>query len=281
MNTNLMTMESQEINSGLCMRLTTLFLYKLNKISCLRRLRKHPGRILLVSSKLCIKATAFTTLAEANAMLFVARNTSVPVPKVYCSFKHKDRTYVLMERIAGQDLAQGWTQRSEESKARILAQLKIITAELRSIIPPDGTGVANVDGGPIFDQRLPDKSFWGPFATIQDFHRELRHGLELGDNEEAFPGLRELIEFHNGPWQRPVFTHGDLSSLNIMAVDDKVTGIVDWESAGWMPPYWEYTTAWHVNPRNVFWRDAVDGFLTPLPHELEMETIRRQYFGEF
>ena len=50
MNTNLMTMESQEINSGLCMRFTTLFLYRLNRISCLRRLRKHPGRILLVQT---------------------------------------------------------------------------------------------------------------------------------------------------------------------------------------------------------------------------------------
>ncbi|KAI6753923.1 hypothetical protein HG530_013099 [Fusarium avenaceum] len=185
---------------------------------------------------------------------------------------------ICSKKYIGQDLSQGWTQRSEESKARILAQLKTMTTELRSLTPPDGIGIANVDGGPIFDQRLPDKSFWGPFATIQDFHRELRHGLELGDNEEARPGLRELIEFHHGSWPRPVFTHGDLSSLNIMAVDDTVTGIVDWESAGWMPPYWEYTSAWHVNPRNTFWREAVDGFLEPLPHELEMEKIRRQYF---
>jgi hypothetical protein len=138
-------MKSQEINSGLCMRLITLFLYKLNKVSCLRRLRKHPGRILLVSSKLCIKATAFTTLAEANGMLFVAQNTSIPVPKVYSSFKHKDRMYILVERIAGEDLSQGWTQRSQESKARILAQLKTMTTELRSLTPHDGIGVANVD----------------------------------------------------------------------------------------------------------------------------------------
>ncbi|KAF4975447.1 hypothetical protein FZEAL_7767 [Fusarium zealandicum] len=274
-------MESHEINSGFCMRLATLFLYRLNRIPYLRRLRKHPGRILLVSSKLCIKATAFTTLAEANTMLFVAQNTYIPVPKVYCSFRHKDRVYILMERIAGQDLSQGWTQRSEESKAQILAQLKKMTVELRSIKPPGHVGVANVDGGPIFDQRLPDKSSWGPFATVQSFHRELRRGLELADDEEAFPGLRELVEFHNGSWQRSVFTHGDLSSLNIMAVGDKVTGIVDWESAGWMPSYWEYASAWHVNPRNAFWRDAVDGFLTPLPYELEMEKIRLQYFGEF
>lgn len=185
-----------------------------------------------------------------------------------------------MERSRGRDLSQNWTQRSEDSKARILAQLKTLITELRRIVPQDRVGVSNVDGGPIFDQRLPDKSFWGPFATIQEFHWELHHGLELGDFEEAFPGLRELIDFHNGPWEGPVFTHGDLSSLNIMADRDAVTGIVDWKSAGWMPPYWEYTSAWHVNPRNTFWRDAVDRFLTPLPHELEIERIHRRYFGE-
>ncbi|KAF5986051.1 kinase-like protein [Fusarium bulbicola] len=186
-----------------------------------------------------------------------------------------------MERIRGRDLSQNWTQRSEDSQARILAQLKTLITELRDAPPPDGVGVANVDGDPIFDQRLPDKSFWGPFATIQEFHPELCSGLDLRDGEEAFPGLREFIEFHNGPWGSPVFTHGDLNSLNIMADGDTVTGVVDWETAGWMPPYWEYTSAWHVNPRNTFWQDAIDGFLTPLPHESEMERIRRQYFGEF
>src|SRR4051812_48161106 len=108
-------------------------------------------------------------------MQFVARHTSLPAPKVYCSFEHKGRVYILMERIAGRDLSDGWTRRLEQSKARILAQLKAITAELRNT-PPDSVGVANIDGGPIFDQRLPDKSFWGPLATIRDFHQELRHG---------------------------------------------------------------------------------------------------------
>jgi hypothetical protein len=66
-----------------------------------------------------------------------------------------------------------------------------------------------------------------------------------------------------------------------MADMDTVTGIVDWESAGRMPLYWEYTSARHINPRNTFWHNAVNGFLTPLPHELEMERLRRQYVDEF
>jgi hypothetical protein len=58
-------------------------------------------------------------------------------------------------------------QRSEESKACILTQLKTMIAKLRGIAAPDGIGVANVDEGPVFDQRLPDKSFWGPCLTFK------------------------------------------------------------------------------------------------------------------
>lgn len=36
-----------------------------------------------------------------------------------------------------------------------------------------------------------------------------------------------------------VFTHGDLSSLNILARVDDIVGIIDWETAGWYPSYWE------------------------------------------
>jgi thiamine kinase-like enzyme len=77
-----------------------------------------------------------------------------------------------------------------------------------------------------------------------------------------------------------VFTHGDLSSLNVLASGDKITGIVDWETAGWYPSYWEYSTAWNVNLQNEFWRDEVDKFLEHMPEELEMEKLRLQYFGD-
>jgi len=132
----------------------------------------------------------------------------------------------------------------------------------------------------VYDQRLPAKSFWGSFLTIHDFHKELRTGNEMGEfNEFQFsnlPGLPELIAFQRQPWPRPFFTHGDLSSLNILARGDGVVAITDWETSGWMPSYWEYMSAWHVNPQNMFWQEEVDKFVTPLPHELEMEIVRRK-----
>ncbi len=219
-------------------------------------------------------------------MRFVAENTSIPVPKVYSAFEHGGRTYILMERIHGTTLCDAWFHRPEAARARILSQLKAMVAQLRDIPPPDGfRGVADVAGGPIYDQRLPVKSFWGPFPTTDAFHKELRLGHETEDFNEHqlsnLPGLPELIAFQRQPWTTPAFTHGDLSSMNIMAREGDVVAILDWETAGWMPPYWEYTSDWHVNPQNMFWQAEVDKFITPLPHALEMEIIRRNYYGDF
>jgi aminoglycoside phosphotransferase (APT) family kinase protein len=216
-----------------------------------RRWRKDPGRVIFVSSKLCIKATPVTRLAEAHAMRFISQNTSIPVPTVYSAFEHGGRTFILMERIDGELLSLGLFQRPDKSKARILSQLKAVTKQLREIPPKDIRGVADVTGGPVYNQRLPRKDLWGPFPTIDAFHKELRSGQEIEDFNEKqlsnLPGLADLVAFHRQPWPRPAFTHGDLSSLNILVRRDDVVDIIDWETAGWMPPYWEYTSAWHAN----------------------------------
>lgn len=280
-------MESKPFNDRLWIRLVVLLAYKTATQKHANRLifTSRPGRVIFVSPKCCIKSTPFTRLAEASAMQFVAQHTSVPVPKVYSAFERDGRAYIIMERIDGENLAEGWSRRSDESKARILEQLRAIVGELRGIRRPagGGVGVANVDGGPIFDHRLPSKSLWGPFPTIHDFHRELRGGIAAGDirDDASSPGVKRMASFHEQAWQAPVFTHGDLSSSNILVRGDRVVGVVDWETAGWYPPYWEYTSAKHPNPQNRWWQDEVDRFITPAPEALEAEAIRRRFFGDF
>lgn len=240
------------------------------------------GGVLFLSSRLCIKSTPWTSLAEAHAMEFVRQNTTIPVPKVYSAFIYKGRVYIVMQRIDGATLAHNWHRRTEESRLRILSQLKSMVEQLRKLESPDGVGVANIDRGPIFDSRLPKHFYWGPFASISDFHSALLDGQNLDmTSTEAFPELRELASFYNQPWLQPVFTHGDLSSLNILCKEDSIVAIIDWETAGWLPSYWEYVTAWNVNPQNSFWQEEVDKFLAPLPYARKMDTIRRKYFGLF
>ena len=193
---------------------------------------------------------------------------------------HKGCSYLVMDRMEGECLAQGWTRRTPESKAEILRQLREMVDSMRRIDPP-GSAVANTAGGLLWDCRLPGKSLdFGPFESIDAFHRHICRNFVDRDSEKLPLEVQELFKLQSRDWGSPVFTHGDLSSLNILAKGDKITGIVDWETAGWFPYYWEYTTACQVNIRNLFWREEIEKFLTPFPVELEMEALRQRYFGD-
>ncbi|KAK4139930.1 kinase-like domain-containing protein [Dichotomopilus funicola] len=237
---------TEPISAGPLIRLLVLFLVAANYHKYLRWITK-PSPGLMFIFNMCIKVKLVATLAEAHAMRFVAEHTSVPVPKIYCALF-----------MNGKMVCQGWRSRSEESKSRIYTQLRRMITEIRSIPAPEGTSVGSVDGGPFCDCRLPSSLLWGPFCTTRDFHQALA-------NESN---------------SRPVLTHGDLSCLNILIEGDDVVGIVDWEIAGWLPPYWEYTCAKNVNPMMEFRAEEVDKILEPMPHELEMERIKRKYFGD-
>jgi aminoglycoside phosphotransferase len=266
--------QSQPINDTTFRRYLTLLAIKL-----LKRFRKPNGTVLFLSERICVKYGTRATFSEASTIQFVAKHTSILVPRVYCAFASQNRTYIVMERIHGEPVGAGWFKRSEESRAKILNQLKNMVEEMRRITPPEGIGVAHVDGGPLYDPRLPGTSNrFGPFRTIQDFHRHLRQGLEAHPEHES--EISKLISQQDELRSPLVFTHGDLSSLNVLASGDKIVGIVDWETAGWYPSYWEYTTAWNVNPQNQFWREEVNKFLQPVPKELEMEKVRLKYFGD-
>ncbi|CAK7274933.1 hypothetical protein SEPCBS57363_006418 [Sporothrix epigloea] len=285
--------DSSPINDGFWMRLVTITLEYFSNKQWYRRLMKSNVDLFYVSSKLCIRSSFFARLNEARAMQLVREHTSIPVPKVYCSFIHQGRVVILMERLPGKPLSHGWVFRSEESKAKILAQLRTMIAELRSVprpSPPPGSPsntdlVSGIDGGQFYDGNLPNKQYWGPLATVRDFHRQLRGNLMAVPDEyteERFTDLRKLIALHESyVAEPPVLTHGDLSANNILADGDTVTGIIDWETAAWMPAYWEFTNAWHVNPYNPYWQEEVEKFIEARPAELDMEKLRRQFFDVF
>jgi len=258
-------------------------------VSILRRLGPRYGQVLMLPGGICIKYSDWTDLGETSSMEFIRHNTSIPVPKIYCAFKHKKRTYIVMERVKGRIIGDYWLVRSEESRTRLLAQLKGFIDEMRAL-PPPGPRVANANGGSLHDLRLPGLCLdepiptairFGPFEDIPAFHRWLTKPFD--EPHESLPKeSNDLIkQYRDTDWGLPVFTHGDLSSLNILVDGDNITGIIDWETAGWYPSYWEYTTAHKMNIRNLPWYDYVDRFLEPRPKELEMDGVRERRFGLF
>lgn len=102
-----------------------------------------------------------------------------------------------MEHIDGEMIARGWVFRSDESKIKIHSQLEEFIREMRRI-PPPGSGVANIDGGSLFDPRK-SVSTWrfGPFTSIQAFHEFLHDDLRSGPN--MAPEVNDLIVRRDGP----------------------------------------------------------------------------------
>ncbi|PYH92219.1 kinase-like protein [Aspergillus ellipticus CBS 707.79] len=265
---------SEPYNDSALNRYSTLLAIKL-----LGSFRPRRGGVLMLTDQLCVKYGWDVHLSEASTLRFVAQHTTIPVPRVFCAFTRRNCTYIVMERIKGEVIGRGWVRRSEESKARLLSKLRRMIEELRQIPAPKNIGIASVDAGPLYDCRVPGPTIrFGPFKSMQDFHRHLRTGMDF--DPELDHEVQELMRQHKKEWPL-VFTHGDLSSLNVMVREDDVVGIIDWETSGWYPSYWEYTTACQVNPQNSFWADEIDKFLTPMPEELAMEHLRQKYFGLF
>ncbi|KID72304.1 protein kinase subdomain-containing protein, partial [Metarhizium brunneum ARSEF 3297] len=224
--------ENLAINNTRIRRFLTLVALKTTA-----RFFRRQGACVPISRRLIVKSDAFVDLTEGATMRFIADNTSVPIPKVWCSFVRNGRVYLVMERIRGDCIAKGWDDRSKESKDKLLAQLKLMVEEIRSLQPRPDAGVESCVGGSLFDSRMPrpDRRF-GPFQSIQEFHLWLRDNLRPSEAEKPeqaaeqdWKDVKDMAARQDGPWPRPVFTHGDLNPCNIIVRGDKVVGIIDWE----------------------------------------------------
>jgi aminoglycoside phosphotransferase len=249
-------------------------------VATLKRFRPHASSVLFLTRGVCVKYGPFQHLSDAAAMQFIASHTSIPVPKVYCAFERKGITYIVMSCITGSPIGHNWEQRPEGSKMHLLKQLKTYMEEMRLLKPPNLGVVEGVEGGKLYDMRLQDglKGF-GPFDSVRDFHSFLRGRISA--SPEQIPEVNELVKKHEKAQFSTCFTHGDLNSMNVLVKGDNIVGIIDWDTAGWYPEYWEYTTAYNVNPYNGFWKDEIGKFLEEYPEAAEMEQLRQKYFGAF
>jgi aminoglycoside phosphotransferase len=239
-------------------------------------------------------------LAEASTMRWVARHTSIPVPRVICALEHKSgRTSIVMEAVAGRPLWETWDKRSPESKQRILAQLKCMVDEMRAL--PPAARFETVDGGPLYGGSLCSwnetyPAMYGPCESFHTLHHQLQRNIyhhEDAANDEALDAEeRENPNSENGPpnvapqysddatCPPPVFTHGRLTPFNIWADRDTVTGIIQWQNAGWWPDYWEYANCMS-SLAHIFapeWASEKDQFLAPFPEGEAMEKERQNWY---
>jgi aminoglycoside phosphotransferase len=183
---------------------------------------------------LFIKRAKRSAQEEVAAMRFVTLHTKIPVPRVYFHWSWRGRHYILMDRVPGEELTFCWTALPENERLVVATQLRDYLLQLRMLESPYGSAICSLNGGSVRDMRMCSEPC-GPFRDEAHMNEQLRYGWTL----EQMP---EVVEAHS--LVHPiVFTHGDFCLRNIMVNGTKVTGILDWECAGWFPAHWEHCKA--------------------------------------
>ncbi|KAI0803601.1 kinase-like domain-containing protein [Xylaria sp. FL0064] len=163
-----------------------------------------------------------------------------------------------MEHLPGSPLDKTWDTLQDSAKENICNELWGFVEQLRRILKPPTLKhlyQCGADGSACQDVLLEDLRSPPEPLLSDDMLRERINELYLHCNGGSYgENLMDYLPHSD----QSVFTHADLAPRNIM-VDDrgKITGLVDWEFAGWYPDYWEYAKIWSQwgAPDFVAWMD--------------------------
>lgn len=142
--------------------------------------------------------------------------------------------------------------------------------------------------GSLDKTKLKDDIFWAskPFsATDRLLETELqlldgilaRYLLDSGESARHRVDLyKRILPKVLGGEASPVFTHNDMQRKNIMLTSEKNVVLLDWATAGWYPPYWEYAAAMYAaRPWEDDWHAWIAEIMDEFPNQfLWMQTLR-------
>ncbi|OJJ03199.1 hypothetical protein ASPVEDRAFT_134045 [Aspergillus versicolor CBS 583.65] len=220
-----------------------------------------------VDPKTVVKLIEPPRLAEAETLRFIRAKTSIPVPEVYDAYIDEsiDRGVIVMEYIEGDVLRDVWDDMADDEQEGVISQLRGHMEELRGI---KGDFIGSIDRtaceDPIFTSEL---GMFGPYANENEFLEGVVRAME---NALGGPWVRQTAGFLRAlPRHQIVMTHADLTPRNLLVKEGKVTGIIDWEMAGFFPEFWEYTKALCYPDWESRWysENAVERILLSYPLE--------------
>ncbi|KAL2856775.1 hypothetical protein BJX68DRAFT_229451 [Aspergillus pseudodeflectus] len=178
---------------------------------------------------------------EAHVLKLVENYTTIPAPRLTDTWEHNGVSNLLMTRVCGVRVGDVCHRMSYAERDRFADNMRDCIAQLRRI--PNTTPYLSCDalGNGIVDHRIPDGGRGGPFKTEADFNNHL--ASHLGG---SYAKVAEWREFTPREHSKFYFTHSDLHPTNLLVENGRLSAIVDWESAGFRPEYWEFTKAMYV-----------------------------------
>lgn len=173
---------------------------------------------------------------EPQNTRFLQTCTTIPVPSTLTEWYEPDNVHMqITRRIEGITLDKAWPSLSETEKHGIAKQTSDYLTQLRTL---HSDQIESLDHGPLHASLLfagRDGSPHGPLKSDGELWDEMAGGIKQLDDK-----IQSLIRQKMPPATPYTFSHGDLSQVNILVKDGKVTGIIDWEGGGYFPRWWEF-----------------------------------------
>lgn len=188
------------------------------------------------------------TRNEEAALLLVKQHTNVNVPDFHSSSYDEDEGTIRMSFLPGEVLEEAWPRiTDDETKERICRQTWDLIQAWRHIPKPAeyaGLFQCGVDGTASDDILIEpmDASQAHPLESDEALRARIyeRYANECRERSDG-KDFQQADELPRS--DRAVFTHGDINPRNIMIEGGdrpSVSGIFDWQTAGWYPVWWEY-----------------------------------------
>ncbi|KFY23059.1 hypothetical protein V493_06131 [Pseudogymnoascus sp. VKM F-4281 (FW-2241)] len=197
---------------------------------------------------------------EISALRILERKApSIPAPLIIDTFTDDSADWFIMTRVPGTRLENVLHRTSHAERAQLATDLSNILAQMHKIENTSPYRFGNVSGGPIYDNRLIDSA--GPFNSEGNLNMRL-----LG-RTEFMKYLMDEVPTAFSRSHDSVFTHGDLFFSNVLVDGGRLSGLVDWEGAGFMPAYWDFIKAMRTAKND----EAVGIYRRVWGHEFDVE----------
>lgn len=160
---------------------------------------------------------------------------TIPLPEVIFSWIDREwsRTFIITRRIPGKTLDRRWWSLTESQRSEIARQ---VAEYCRDLSRTTSSNLESATKGGLLDYHLNDVApknhpsckmrLVGPYS-FDDLNLFLRRRMEHSD--QPLPSFENTFHFY----------HLLLSPASIMISEEgKVTGILDWGSAGFVPKFW-------------------------------------------
>ncbi|KAI0416107.1 hypothetical protein F5X98DRAFT_200720 [Xylaria grammica] len=178
----------------------------------------------------------YVPLVEAERAL-KSLAPEVPMPKVRAGWKENGKVITISDTVRGERLYDIWWDLSGEEREHIAKQ---VAGYIESWRETDLGRISGLTSGPVYHHDnllgVTEEGF-GPFGSDLDLWQSIEARLEGKRIDED---TAQLLYDYMPPSSPCVFTHGDLSSVNIIVHQGEVVAITGFENAASLPAWAEH-----------------------------------------